>query len=309
MKYNGGGIISDSMVLTNEGWKYINRIGHNNLILQYDTINKEVSFVKPIRLNTIFDDYIYIFSTPTNEIGFNINRDVYLPIIRNKNGDIEIEQAKTIKYSSHNYIPVAGYKKGNYKFTTEDEFKTFIFSTCDNVIEKENKIFSIINIQSEKHYNWLKKNLLTFGDKNIIFSKDECKIEINEELDPRNLYGQFDYLNISEDWACKFIETFVKYKNSILDRKFKEKGYYLYLNTKNSRDISIIQSFAVLCGMSTSVRYESEIYHLYIWYQDSKKCRSLKKEVIFYQDDFYHLEVQSGFFPIKNLHNICIVGM
>lgn len=301
-------ITGDTELLTINGWKRVDRIKSNEKIAKYNIYERDITF-DPIRLDRIHSDYIYLFNSSRANISFNVTKDTNILYYEKKNGDIITKLAYDTYLSSNNFIPISGSMIGNIGINNIDKLNILLYNKTYNIeYNKDNTLYYLNDLgpRYSKDITLLSNKL---GYK-LLRPSSLKRVLIIPNNDNDIIYNSIglniDYSKMDDIMASEYIEYYCFTKNSILEKKYKEKGLYLYTKTNKDTDVKMIQALGVLCNKGTKVIYDNGEYHIYIRIMDATKCYTMNKEVIYYNDYVY--KIRDGFYPIRHGYNVCIIG-
>ena len=290
-------------ILTNNGFKRFEDLTEEDKVAQYNTEDKSISFVKPLRhikrhykgeMHYYYTSYVDLMVTPNHEV------------VAKRDGSNKFRKIKScdLEYKEGNVLPVSGYKDGDKEFTTLDRLLVATYSVGYLSVGREflglfvpsseiSFVFDFEEKEKIKRVEGLLKEL------NIVYKKSngDCdKIVIHEaylgDIDLISKIKDLSYINlenVSKDWIDEFFNE-LEYWNRDVD------GLFIHRHN-NEKSIDTI---SILCTLSGRVYQKSETLHnkygnyWCIMIDEKDECRYSQKEEVEYDNFVYCVEVPTG---------------
>lgn len=315
--------VEGTEVLTSQGWKNFSLVTAEDLIAQWDTVTKEVSFVKPSSIVVkSYNGKVFKFSNPQKHVCQVVtpnHRMVQWSAKKKVHSFVEAEQSS---YSSSTDFPVAGYLKGETEITPLERF--YIAAQADGTVSdrytgeicgtipvwfgfsKLRKIKRLFDICKLANLEIIELTTETPTNPN----KKPCRrFKVNLPLKDFVNVKRFDWVDFSKiscQWCEGFLKEVVEWDGS------KQKSGCVYYSTTVPENAKVVQAIAHLggykthYGIRTDDRKESfNDSHIVSWVKGDKRSgQNINKDVEEYNGKVYCLTVPTGAFLVR--YNDCV---
>ena len=307
-------VTGDTEILTNDGWKRIDKLTKNEKVAQYN--NGLIEFVYPNEyIEKNYKGDMYNIKIGDKAI-FTMSPNHVQPLLYNKSKMIKEKYIKDIKFNQNNSFirSSVGIDRGEHLSNLE---RVVIALQADGSLQVEQKDYNYWTIQVKKERkkerlaNILKLSGLKY---NVLKSRgEEC-----------NRYSIWTPKNVTKKLSSYFnIENIDRTKaQEILEEMVLWDGYsnyenYLYYSCIDKDNVDFYQSVGMLCGYKSRISTRednrslsfSTSYRLYLQkdlggYSNGR----VEKEVIQYNGKIYCVKVPSNNIIIRKNGYVIVTG-